>query len=160
VAGEIAVQAQPYANYFQTHAYKAFPPHIRAEKANWANGLTLATLPANAVIARPREGEKLKAGRVLTQGYAIAGGDPSNGWNISDEGKTWVAAELPEAPGPWGWRFWETEMVPDPGVALLSVRAWDSAAQTQPEDLRKIWNFKGYGNNAWHRVRVTIGFRN
>ena len=38
----------------------------------------------------------------------------------------------------------------------ISVRAWDAAANTQPEDAGKIWNFKGYMNNAWHRVRVRV----
>jgi hypothetical protein len=35
------------------------------------------------------------------------------------------------------------------------VRAWDSAATTQPEDASKLWNLKGYLVNAWHRVRFT-----
>jgi len=37
----------------------------------------------------------------------------------------------------------------------LVCRAWDTAAQTQPEEPAHVWNFKGYMNNAWHRVRVT-----
>jgi hypothetical protein len=28
---------------------------------------------------------------------------------------------------------------------------------TQPEDPAHLWNFKGYMNNAWHRVRVWVG---
>jgi sulfite oxidase len=36
----------------------------------------------------------------------------------------------------------------------MVVRAIDSAADTQPQDARGVWNVKGYVNNAWHRVGV------
>ena len=26
----------------------------------------------------------------------------------------------------------------------------------QPANTREVWNFKGYVNNAWHRVRLTL----
>ena len=42
----------------------------------------------------------------------------------------------------------------DPGEHRVVVRALDSAADTQPESAGSIWNFKGYANNAWHRVSV------
>jgi sulfite oxidase len=45
-------------------------------------------------------------------------------------------------------------MTLDPGAHQLIVRAWDSAGCTQPEDVRQVWNWKGYVNNAWHRVNV------
>jgi sulfite oxidase len=38
----------------------------------------------------------------------------------------------------------------------MAVRAWDSAASTQPENAEGIWNLKGYINNSWHRVRFTV----
>ena len=40
------------------------------------------------------------------------------------------------------------------GGGEIVARAWDSAANTQPEDVRTLWNFKGYMNNAWARVRA------
>jgi sulfite oxidase len=52
------------------------------------------------------------------------------------------------------WRLWD-ELDLEPGPGELIVRAWDSAANTQPEDAEKIWNLKGYLCNAWHRVRFT-----
>jgi hypothetical protein len=36
----------------------------------------------------------------------------------------------------------------------LAVRAWDTAANTQPATAAEIWNFKGYMNNAWHRITL------
>jgi sulfite oxidase len=34
------------------------------------------------------------------------------------------------------------------------ARAYDTAANTQPENPAPLWNFGGYMNNAWHRVAV------
>jgi sulfite oxidase len=39
----------------------------------------------------------------------------------------------------------------------LIARAWDSAGQTQPSRVEQVWNFKGYMNNAWFRVPVSVG---
>jgi sulfite oxidase len=46
-----------------------------------------------------------------------------------------------------------------PGTHTLVVRAVDSAAQIEPEDLHSVWNFKGYCSNAWHRVAITVDAR-
>jgi sulfite oxidase len=36
----------------------------------------------------------------------------------------------------------------------VAVRAWDSAATTQPESAASLWNPKGYVNSAWGHVRL------
>jgi Mo-co oxidoreductase dimerisation domain len=36
----------------------------------------------------------------------------------------------------------------------VAVRAWDSAANTQPE--HPIWNPKGCANNSWHTVNFEV----
>jgi sulfite oxidase len=43
-----------------------------------------------------------------------------------------------------------------PGSAEIVARAWDSAAATQPEDPAQLWNPKGYANNSWARLRLTV----
>ncbi len=155
---QMTIQATPSTNHFQSHAYKIFPPQIRVEEADWAMGLTLGELPVNAVICQPADGESVPAGRLTVQGYALAGG----GRRIdrvdlsADGGGTWMTAALLDESSPWTWRLWEAEPRVGPGPCHLVVRAWDSAAQTQPEDVGKIWNFKGYMNNAWHRVDVNV----
>lgn len=156
--GQITVQALPSTNYFQSHAYKLFPPQLRAEEADWRTGLTLGELPVNAVICQPVHGERVSADHVAVRGYAVAGG----GRRIervdlsTDRGETWTTAALLDESHPWTWRLWEAEVSVRPGPCHIVVRAWDSAAQTQPEDVGKIWNFKGYMNNAWHRVDVGV----
>ncbi|MFQ5796713.1 MAG: molybdopterin-dependent oxidoreductase [Candidatus Bipolaricaulia bacterium] len=154
----ITLQTDPSANYFQAHSYKLFPPQVRAETANWDRGLMLGELSVNAVICQPLEGETIPASPTLVQGYAIAGGGrPIERVDLSiDEGETWVMADLLEDDHPWTWRFWEANLELKPGPYQIIARAWDSAANTQPEEVKNIWNFKGYMNNAWHRVRLNV----
>ncbi len=40
-------------------------------------------------------------------------------------------------------------------VVVIAVQTFDSAANTQQEDTGAIWSFKGYANNAWHRIEVS-----
>jgi sulfite oxidase len=154
----IVLQEEPSTNYYQARTYKLFPPHVRAESADGTQGQMLGALSLNAVIFRPSEGELLKAGPICIQGYAVAG----EGQQIervelsSDGGATWTHATLLEPPQSWTWCFWEVTVPLGPGAHELIVRAWDSAGCTQPEDVRQVWNWKGYVNNAWHRVTVSV----
>jgi sulfite oxidase len=154
----IVLQEAPSTNYYQARTYKLFPPHVQAERVDETQGQMLGVLPLNSVIFRPGEGELLQAGPVCIQGYAVAG----EGRQIervevsSDGGVTWTKATLLEQPQLWTWCFWEVTVPLGPGAHQLIVRAWDSAGCTQPEEVRQVWNWKGYLNNAWHRVNVVI----
>lgn len=152
----IRVQEEPSSNYYQTHAYKLFPPQVDEETADWSKGLMLGELSVNSVICQPADEEMLPAGPVSVRGYAVTGGDRSvERVDVSiDGGESWMSADLLEEKGPWAWRLWEASVDLDPGEYELVARAWDSAANTQPELSEQIWNFKGYMENSWHRVRV------
>jgi sulfite oxidase len=73
-----------------------------------------------------------------------------------DGGATWTQAQLEGDDQPWTWRLWQAQLALPPGEHEIIVCAVDSAANTQPAHLRDVWNFKGYMNNAWHRVRVHV----
>ena len=154
----IVLQEEPSTNYYEACAYKLFPPHVQADTADEAQGQMLGALPLNSVIFRPGEGEMLKAGPISIQGYAVAG----EGQQIkrvelsSDGGATWTTATWREQPQPWTWCFWEVTLPLGAGAHQLIVRAWDSAGGTQPADVGQVWNWKGYLNNAWHRVNVVV----
>ena len=152
----IKLQTEPSDNYYQAHAYKLFPPHVRAETADWENALMLGEQSLNAVICRPVDGATLEKGAVIVQGYAVAGGNRRvERVDVSiDGGETWTVADWESENQSWAWRFWQARIELPPGAQQIVVRAWDSAANTQPEDARRIWNFKGYMNNAWHKVNV------
>ncbi|HVS00305.1 MAG TPA: molybdopterin-dependent oxidoreductase [Thermoanaerobaculia bacterium] len=153
----ITVQDRPSDNYFQAKAYRLFPADVNAENVDWESGLMLGELPVNSVICSPGDGESLAAGTVAVRGYAAAGGgrEVARVDLSTDGGRSWTAATVLPEDGRWAWRLWEGRLELPAGEHEIVCRAWDSAAQTQPEHPSQVWNFKGYMNNAWHRVRVT-----
>lgn len=153
----VAVAAAPSENYFQAHAYKLFPPSVRAHTADWNAGVTLTGPPVSAVICAPRQGQRLRAGHLSTTGYAFAGGRQIARVEVSaDGGVHWETARLVGDAHPWAWRFWEASLRLRPGRQEIVVRAEDSGGAGQPADPAAVWNFKGYVNNAWHRVTVEV----
>jgi sulfite oxidase len=153
----ITVQAQPSDNYYQARAYKLFPSDVHKDSVDWAQGMMLGELPVNALIVQPEDGAVLRAGEIVVRGHALTGGRQVERVDLScDGGTTWRQAAFLSDSTPWGWRLWEARLLLTPGQHLLMVRAWDSAAQTQPERVDTIWNFKGYMNNAVHRIQVNV----
>ncbi|MBI2873009.1 MAG: sulfite oxidase [Chloroflexi bacterium] len=151
----ITLQREPSNNYFQRHAYKLFPPSATACNVDWSKGEVLTRLALNSVICLPRDGEVVQAGEVLVQGYAISGVSKIERVEVSvDNEHGWVTGCLQEGQGPWTWRFWDASLQLEPGPHRLVARAWDALGNTTPADAAERWNFKGYVNNAWHRVRV------
>lgn len=154
----ISVAAEPSKNYFQAHAYKLFPPHVQARTVDWDAGVTLTEPSVSAVICVPREGQCVRAGRLSTTGYAFAGGgrQVASVEVSADGGVHWEQARLVGEAHPWTWRFWEASLHLQPGRQQIIVRAKDSTGAGQPPDPAAVWNFKGYVNNAWHRVAVEV----
>jgi len=155
----IELRETPSENYFQRKAYRLFPPEMRAARVDYEQGRMLAELGVNSVICTPRPGEVVAPGAVPVRGYAIAGG----GRRVErvelsgDGGETWSPVDLYPDRGAWSWRFWRGALGLTPGEEHeIVVRATDSAGETQPADVAAVWNFKGYMNNAWHRVRVRV----
>jgi sulfite oxidase len=155
---EIRLRAEPSENYFQAHAYRLFPPWINPTNVVWENGLMLGEMPVTSVFSTPAPGAVLAAGEVEVGGYAyVGGGRGIERVDLStDGGRTWRAADLGVDEGSWSWRLFSARLNLEPGEHELVVRAFDRSAQTQPRDAAEVWNFKGYANNAWHRVRVTV----
>ena len=118
--------------------------------------MPLGLIAVNSDVLVPEDGAHVEAGPREVCGYAFAGGRREvERVDVSlDGGRTWVQAELGEDLGEWAWRLWSTTLEIEPGEHEITVRAWDSAAGTQPEDPAGSWNPKGYANNAWGRVRV------
>jgi sulfite oxidase len=154
----ITIQSEPSQNYFQRHAYRLFPTHVRPDSVNWDDGLMLGEMNITSVICSPQENTRLPAGKVTVEGYSIAGGgrQVARVEVSADGGQTWVQAELSQDPQPWAWRLWRVNLDLKLGQYQLAVRAVDTAANAQPPDILQVWNFKGYMNNAWHRVRIEV----
>jgi sulfite oxidase len=151
----LTVQAEPSANYFQARAYRLFPPDMGPENVDWESGLMLGTFNVSSLICAPGADAALAAGPVTVRGWAFAGEREVARVDLSvDGGRTWRVAELAPGRSRWSWRLWQATVDLEPGGHELVCRAFDTAAQTQPESPAHVWNFKGYMNNAWHRVRV------
>ncbi|HEY0555728.1 MAG TPA: molybdopterin-dependent oxidoreductase [Thermoanaerobaculia bacterium] len=155
----ITLQEAPSDNYFQTKAYRLFPASVGPETVDWEKGMMLGESPVNSVICSPLPGERLPAGRITARGWAVAGGGREVARvDVSvDGGTTWKTADLVAGETGWTWRFWEAPLDLPAGEHEILCRAFDDAAQTQPAHPAEVWNFKGYANNAWHRVRVVCG---
>lgn len=151
----VEVRDTPSDNFYQARAYKLFPPHVGPGDADWSRGLTLGELSVTSAICRPTDGGRVAAGRVTVAGYAMAGGERTvERVEVSaDGGGRWVVAEHERAPA-GAWSLWRAEVELGAGDHELVCRAWDSSANTQPEGAAALWNFKGYMNTAWHRVRL------
>jgi sulfite oxidase len=129
------------------------PPQATAETVDWSRAPMLGDLPVTSVLCTPDDGAELPAGPTEFRGYAVAGGN--RGIRCvelsADAGATWTLAQLGSA-GEWAWTVWRTSLHLKPGPHRIVVRATDAAGETQPQDLRAVWNFRGYVNNAWHAI--------
>jgi sulfite oxidase len=153
----ITVQEKPSDNYFMAKAYRLFPASFNKDNVDWEKGLMLGEAPVSSVILSPQEKETVAAGKVSVRGWSLAGGNRSVARvDVSaDGGETWTVADFVKGDGAFIWRLWEAVLDLKAGPQEIVCRAWDTAAQTQPDGAAQVWNFKGYANNSWHRVRVT-----
>ncbi|MBA3648273.1 MAG: molybdopterin-dependent oxidoreductase [Chitinophagales bacterium] len=155
---QITLQAEPSKNYFQDHAYRLFPPEADADTVDWNSGVQLSELNVNCAITSPLNNAELDNGKITVQGWAIGnGGKEILRVEVStNSGQTWTIASLSQGGERYAWTFWETKLKLENGAHEIIARAIDMELNTQPEDLKDVWNFKGYMNNAWHRVKITV----
>jgi len=155
---KISVQDEPAESPIQRKDYKLFPAHVRRDEADWDQGLTIDALPLNSAICEPARGARLAGGRVTIKGWAMASGRAVRRVDLSvDGGRHWLQAKLEHRPDClWAWTLWSVAADLDKGEHELVARAWDSAAQTQPDSPEDTWNFAGYLAAHRHRIRVTV----
>ena len=151
---EVEVRAMPYDGFFQATSYRLLPPGVEAAPGV---GVPLGEVALNADVLRPTDGSRVPAGTVDVQGYAFAGGERTVvRVDLSLDGcTTWRQVDVPDGLGRWTWQPWETSVDLAEGEHEIVVRAWDSAAASQPEHAASVWNPKGYVNNSWARTTVT-----
>lgn len=152
----IELRAEPWDGWFQDVAYRLLEPD---QEPGPGRGLALGLVALNADVLVPADGACLAPGRIDVHGYAFAGGERhvARVDVSSDGGRTWQTARLRDDLGRWAWRLWHAELDLRSGEHELVVRAWDSAAASQPERPGPLWNPKGYVNNSWGRITVKVG---
>jgi sulfite oxidase len=156
--GQVSAQDQPSDNYFQATAYRLLPAQADPDSAGPAAGFALGAIAVNADILLPAQGAAVHGPAVTVAGYAVAGDDRRiTRVDVSrDGGRTWCQASLGDELSPWSWRRWQAVLRLPPGPAEVTARAWDSAANVQPESAAQMWNPEGYINNAWAHIRFTV----
>ena len=145
---KVTVQDRPSSNYFQARGYRLFAPNANGDGPD-GESLELGEFSLTSAVCRVEETPET----VVAEGYALAGGMRTvERVDVSlDGGTSWTLATLAGRPAPGSWRLWRAELDASGGERDLVVRAWDSAANTQPEEVATVWNARGYMNNAWHR---------
>jgi sulfite oxidase len=154
----ITVQPVPSENYFQAIDYRILPPEADTDTVPAGEGLSLSTLPLNCDILVPADGDQVAAGALAIRGWALAGDGHSIGRvDVSvDGGHSWRQADLHPAPSRWAWWTWSFAVDAAPGPLSITARAWKDTGVTQPESPASLWNPRGYGNNAYARLDLTV----
>jgi DMSO/TMAO reductase YedYZ molybdopterin-dependent catalytic subunit len=94
------------------------------------------------------------AGPVTLTGRAWSGGGVAvSKVDVGIDGQ-WKPAELDPPIGRFAWRGWRCAWNAEPGEHELACRATDANGDTQP--LQTRWDASGFGNNAVHRLQVTV----
>ena len=163
---DIELRSEPSDNYFQAVAYRLYPTWMNADTMDASLGVELTELEVNSLICQPEDGAVVGAGPVTVRGIAYSGGERTvERVELSvDGGRSWTAAQIVEPPlgaqnARFAWRIFVGEVTPRAGPdgrGEVLARARDSAGASQPESPAAGWNFKGYMNNAWSRVRVRL----
>ncbi len=150
----VTASRHPSTSYFQETAYRLLPPGARPAPGV---GLSLGPVPLTSAILVPRDGATVPPGECEVRGYAYAGDRGITRVDVSlDHGSSWVQAELDDEAGPWTWCLWRLRLPLGEGETTITVRAWDTAAATQPASAEEVWNPKGYLNTSWPSATVTV----
>jgi sulfite oxidase len=143
--------------HFQAVAYQHFRPRWTRRQRSGAGDAGRVVCQRGHLCSGG--GASLPGGPTTVSGYAVGhGGCPVERVELSaDGGQTWAEAALRSVRRPWTWQLWSATVRLVAGPQTLVARAIDSDGHTQPADVGATWNYKGYMNNAWHRVEVNAG---
>ena len=137
---------EPFTGHFRLK-YRYFEDPSEAEES------PVGPVRVRSLITRPEDGATLSEG-VEVEGVAWSGHGSIVSVAVQIDDGEWFEAEL----GPSGGRFaptpWSVDASLRAGTHVIAARASDEAGQAQP--LAPVWNRYGYGNNAVHRIRVTV----
>ncbi len=116
----------------------------------------LREIAPRAVIAWPRDDERLPARPFVVRGYAWSGRGSLARVDVSaDGGRSWRDATLEDALSPYAWRPWHASVAPGAsGQLVVMARAVTTGGDAQP--LAEVRNELGYANNAVRPVRLEI----
>jgi DMSO/TMAO reductase YedYZ molybdopterin-dependent catalytic subunit len=149
----IELLERPFDGYQQVVGY-------RYKKASGDAGAPVRHAKVKSLMAPPGvpdwyTGHRLVSrGAVEIQGRAWSGGGVAvTKVELGVDGE-WRPAKLERASERFAWQPWRASWAAEPGEHELACRATDASGAVQP--LEPDWNIGGMGNNAVHKVKVTV----
>lgn len=116
----------------------------------------IEAMPVKSLITSPAGGSQTSERTFEVRGHAWAGDTMVKTVDISyDFGTTWQKANLERPSNKGAWQQWQATIeLPEAGYYEIWARATDTNGLMQPFAID--WNPKGYLNNSFHRVAVTV----
>lgn len=116
----------------------------------------IEAMPVKSLITSPASGSQSDKRSFEVRGHAWAGDTTIDAVDISyDFGATWQKTSLDRPSNKGAWQQWQaTVELPEAGYYEIWARATDANGRMQPFAID--WNPKGYLNNSFHRVAVTV----
>lgn len=131
-------------------------PVAPGEKVDEKDFVIIERMPVKSLITYPETGNTISNRELEVRGHAWAGDREVSEVHLSiDFGATWMKADLSRPPNKAAWqRFRGKVKFPQQGYYEVWAKAVDSDGVSQPFGI--AWNPKGYLNNSYHRVAVTV----
>ena len=149
----IELLEQPFDGYQQVTGY-------RYKKRSGDEGAPVRHMKVKSLIAPPGIPDWYTRCRLVEQGIVEVQGRAWSGAGVAVakvelgvDGE-WREAELEPQDRRFAWQRWRARWDAKPGEHELACRAVDAAGAVQP--LEPDWNMGGMGNNAVHRIRVSV----
>jgi DMSO/TMAO reductase YedYZ molybdopterin-dependent catalytic subunit len=154
---EIKVLDKEFAGNFMSPAYRLPNEPVKpGDTVKSEDTHPVTALSVKSVIAGPRHGANLKAGKIPIHGVAWAGEADIAKVEIStDGGTTWNPSMLGHEQAHYAWRLWFYDWkAGKSGDYTIMSRATDTQGRTQPQT--PVWNPSGYLYNAVDQVNIHV----
>lgn len=156
----IRVEPKAFDGFWMKSAYRiptnAFPG-ARFKSQENAETTPITEILINSLVTSHAEGERIARGRLARlAGWAWDGGSGIKVVEISlDDGKSWLATALDEAPSPYSWRGFHAQLdTAKAGPLRIAVRATGNNGARQPEQLTP--NPSGYHHNIVQKLTLEV----
>jgi DMSO/TMAO reductase YedYZ molybdopterin-dependent catalytic subunit len=156
----IRVEPKAFDGFWMKSAYRiptAKFPGARFVSQENAETTPITEILINSLVTSHANGERLTRGRpAQLAGWAWDGGSGISTVEISlDEGRSWRATTLGEAPSPWSWRGFRAALdTSKAGTLRIAVRATGRNGARQPEQLTP--NPAGYHHNIVQKLTLEV----
>ena len=158
--GAIRVEPKAFDGFWMKSAYRIPTntfPGARFKSQENAQTTPITEILINSLVTSHTDGERLARGRpAQLAGWAWDGGSGIKTVEISlDEGRSWQATTLSDAPSSFSWRGFRSPLDTSKAGALrIAVRATGSNGARQPEALTP--NPSGYHHNIIQKLTLEV----